>query len=97
MMDLDREALAAALASELKTDRENISEMFAQRVTLAKQTLKHAKELAAAEAAKEAEKEWRKVKKWVSSDADTPGSFLWCCDLFELEPDAARRAIREKK
>ena len=31
--------------------------------------------------------------KWVCDDSRVIGSFLWVCDLLELEPDAVRREV----
>ncbi len=33
---------------------------------------------------------------WFDSNTQTPGSFCWLCDLFELHPDQARSMARAK-
>ena len=63
---------------------------FAWLVLLAK--LRDEKELIAF-----AKKEWKRAKAWVASDNEGEGSFCWACDSFDLEPDAVRRAIKERR
>lgn len=33
---------------------------------------------------------------WITNDTKEKGSFRWVCDLFGLEPDAVRRAMKER-
>lgn len=33
---------------------------------------------------------------WVNDTADHVGSFAWICELFNINPDYARRAIKKK-
>jgi len=35
----------------------------------------------------------RNTIRWVTSAEKHPGSFLWCCDLFDLNPDYVRRQM----
>lgn len=70
-------------------DRETLAAIFGSRVQLAKMSEEQAVELA--------QQEYRKTIKWVSSPSTKNGSFLWYCDVFDLEPDAVRRAIQEKR
>ena len=37
------------------------------------------------------------AEQWLKSDAETPGSFLWVCELLELTPSAVRREIFVEK
>lgn len=62
--------------------------LFAGRVLLAKMTED--------EAVAAAKKELAVTLAWVASPAKKAGSFLWYCDLFDLEPSAVRRAIQER-
>lgn len=69
------------------TDPGELAERFAKRVTLAKMTLEAALE--------ETRQEWTTVQAWIRSKSEARGSFNFLCDLFDLEPDAVRRAIAE--
>lgn len=73
----------------LPEDREVLAAIFASRVSLAKKTED--------QAADEARTEHQRAIKWVANNSQKEGSFLWMCDEFELEPDAVRRAIMEKR
>jgi hypothetical protein len=33
----------------------------------------------------------RRARRWLFSQRKTAGSFLWCCDLLSLDPEAVRR------
>lgn len=33
------------------------------------------------------------ARQWFCGDDLTPGSFLWCCALFDLDPDVVRARI----
>ncbi len=33
---------------------------------------------------------------WFWSHADHPGSFVWCCDLLQRDPDRTRTAVLEQ-
>jgi hypothetical protein len=33
---------------------------------------------------------------WISCDDRHPGSFIWLCELFDIDPDYARSAARQK-
>lgn len=70
-----------------KVDREVLTAVFASRVALAKKT-----EEQAVEAAK---REWQASRAWIFSkgSANKPGTFLWMCDEFDLEPTAVLRKI----
>lgn len=70
-------------------DRETLAPIFASRVRLAKMTPE--------EAVDQALLEHKRTLRWVASQSTKEGSFLWMCDYFDLEPDAVRRAIQEKK
>jgi hypothetical protein len=70
-------------------DKETLAALFASRVALAKKSL--------AEAIEEITRDYENTKTWVASQSQKEGSFLWFCDVFELEPDAVRRAIKEKR
>lgn len=70
-------------------DREVQAAVFASRVSLAKKTED--------EAAADARAEWRKTQAWVKSPSMKQGSFLYFCDVFDMEPDAVRRAIQERR
>jgi len=63
--------------------------IFAARVKLAKKTRE--------EAAADAIAEWDVTQKWVKSESEKEGSFIWFCDEFDLDISAVRRAIREKR
>lgn len=71
------------------TDREVLSAVFASRISLAKKTED--------EAADEIRAERLKALEWIASNSRKVGSFLWNCDFFDQEPDAVRRAVREKR
>ena len=34
--------------------------------------------------------------KWFTSDYDEPGSFLWICELFEIDPEKTKTAISRR-
>jgi hypothetical protein len=70
-------------------DKETLAAIFASRVALAKKSLE--------EAIEEITRDYEHTKTWVSSQSQKEGSFLWFCDVFDLEPDAVRRAIKEKR
>lgn len=70
-------------------DREVLAAVFAARVQLAKKTKEQVLE--------EATEEHRRTLAWVQSNSRKEKSFLWYCDEFDVEPDAVRRAIREKR
>jgi len=38
----------------------------------------------------------RNALKWMTNNSKIKGGFLWVCDALNLEPDAVRRAMREK-
>lgn len=35
----------------------------------------------------------RNAVRWVVSEETHPGSFLWCCDLFDMNPDYVRQQM----
>lgn len=74
--------------SAQEADMDVLRAVFASRVATAKLTV--------AEAIQQAEGEWQQNIKWVASKSEAKGSFLWYCDVFDLEPSAVRRAIKEK-
>ena len=43
------------------------------------------------------DKEYTKLRRWMSSSSEEVGSFIWFCDFFDHDPDAVRRAIKEKR
>jgi hypothetical protein len=49
------------------------------------------------EAAEDARLLHRRAVRWLASGSGAEGSFQWACDEFDLDADAVRRAIREKK
>jgi hypothetical protein len=74
----------------LEDSRDKLAEDFAWLCLLAKlQTPEEVQRFALSE--------WERAKGWIASNSYAPGSFLWCCDQYELEPDAVRRAIKERK
>ena len=76
---------------DIKTDdvdSQVLAATFAARVRLAKEPLE--------DMLVKAQAEWERTQKWVVSESKKPGSFLWFCDEFDLEPSAVRRAIRER-
>ncbi len=77
------------LLRKLITDPEELRTRFAERCVLAK--------MDKAAAIKQTEEEWELVQRWVFSDSTKTGSFIWCCDFFNIEVEPARRAIREKR
>ena len=36
------------------------------------------------------------AKNWIESEITMRGSFLWVCDVLDLESDAVRRSLKEK-
>lgn len=70
-------------------DSETLAAVFASRVALAKKTED--------EAVAEIRTERLKAIQWAESKSQAQFSFLWCCDFFDMEPSAVRRAIREKR
>jgi len=75
--------------AKLIDSRDELSQRFAERVLLAKMSLD--------EAMAETQAEWHFVQRWVASSSNTQGSFNWCCDEFDLDASAVRRAIQEKR
>jgi hypothetical protein len=73
----------------MDSDLETLRAVFASRVQFAKKTVE--------EALEDARKEHRNVLDWVRSNSTKEGSFCWYCDIFDLEADAVRRAIKEKR
>ncbi len=69
-------------------DRETLAAIFASRVSLAKKTED--------QAAEDARVEHRKTLRWVDSNTQKEGGFLFFCEEFDLPPDAVRRAIKDK-
>jgi hypothetical protein len=72
----------------LTADDEVLAAVFAARVKLAKET--------EAEALDAARQEWCLARNWVKSNSKKEGSFLYCCDYFDLEPDAVRKAVETR-
>jgi hypothetical protein len=70
---------------ESRMDREVLAATFQARVKLARQER--------GAAAKEADTEWLANRTWFSSSNKAPGSFLWFCDAFDLEPSAVRKQV----
>jgi hypothetical protein len=70
-------------------DRETLAAIFASRVSLAKRTED--------EAVEDARTEHKKTMLWVASNGQKIGSFLWMCDEFDLDADAVRKAIQERR
>lgn len=70
-------------------DRDDTAKRFAERVVLAKMTLE--------DALKQTVREWKFVQRWLHDTSIKTGSFLFMCDEFDLEPDAVRKAIAEKR
>ncbi len=33
------------------------------------------------------------AKEWIKGKSEEPGSFIWVCDLLDLQPSAVRREI----
>lgn len=70
-------------------DLDVLRAIFASRVRLAKMTEE--------EAITSARSEWTENQAWIKSNSQQEKSFVWMCDEFDLEPDAVRRAIKERK
>ena len=70
-------------------DLDVLRAIFASRVFLAKRTEEEAVQMA--------RDEYRDNLMWVASNSQKEKSFCWFCDEFDLEPDAVRRAIKERK
>jgi len=73
---------------KLLEDVDELARRFAERVTLAKMTLE--------DAVTQTRAEWKQVQRWVLSDSIKPGSFVDCCDRFDLDVGAVRKAIKER-
>jgi len=73
----------------MDSDLETLRAVFASRVQFAKITVE--------EALEDTRKEHRNVLDWVRSSSQREGSFCWYCDAFDLEADAVRRAIKERR
>ena len=67
---------------------DKLAAVFASRVQLAKKTEK--------EAVEDARKEHAVVAAWIASNSQKEKSFLWFCDIFELDAGAVRKAIMER-
>lgn len=70
-------------------ERETLAAIFASRVKLAKQTLEQAVDAATAD--------YVRTVAWIKSSRTQEGSFLWFCDLFDLDAGAVRKAIKDRK
>lgn len=66
-------------------DREVLASVFAARVVLAKKQ--------EAQVVEEAVAEYHRTLTWLESRSQKPGSFLWFCDEFDLDPATVRREI----
>lgn len=75
--------------SYTEADKDVLRAVFAARVALARKTED--------EAAAEARLEQQRTLAWVSSNSEKEKSFLWFCDIFDLDPGAVRKAIQERK
>ena len=73
------------MADATTVDRDTLAAIFASRVSLAKKTEE--------QAVADARLEWQRTQAWVKSPATKRGSFVWCCEEFDLELSAVRRAI----
>jgi hypothetical protein len=40
--------------------------------------------------------EAKSAREWITSASTAEGSFLWCCDYYDMEPSAVRRAVIER-
>ena len=69
----------------LVLERDVLAATFQARVKLARQSRDNA--------AKEADTEWLSNREWFLSTRRVPGSFLWMCDEFDLEPSAVRKQV----
>lgn len=38
----------------------------------------------------------REAKRWIESNAERVGGFVWICGLFDLEPDVVREKVLKK-
>lgn len=70
-------------------DREILATVFASRISLAKKTED--------QAAEDAREEHRRVLAWIKSPSMKEKSFLWYCDIFDLDSGAVRRAVAAAK
>jgi hypothetical protein len=70
---------------ELISDRDVLETEFLVRVKLAGQKRETA--------AQEADAEWEEARAWIRSNDRKAHSFLWYCDVFDLEPSAVRRKV----
>ena len=66
-------------------DRAILAATFAARIGLAK--------VSENEAAQDAREEHYKNLIWIESNAQRPGSFLWFCNEFDLDPGAVRKSL----
>ena len=69
-------------------DRDVLASIFASRLSLACKTDD--------EAAEEARILRRHTATWIDSDSQKVHSFLWFCDVLNLEASAVRRAMKER-
>jgi hypothetical protein len=67
-------------------EKEDIAKEFRWRVLLAKLPNDAA-------IARFAIGEAKLARQWVVSNSEAPGSFLWCCDLYDLDAAAVRSAL----
>lgn len=74
--------------AQQREKKADIAEDFAWLVLLAKIKTKD-------DLVKFATREWNRAKRWIASDEIAEGSFLWCCDLYDLDAKAVRKAIEK--
>lgn len=72
----------------IAADNETLAAIFASRVKLAKKT--------ADEVVADALEDFQNTLRWIKSNSEKESSFLWFCDLWDLDAGAVRKAIQEK-
>ena len=70
-----------------EADKDVLGAVFASRIALAKKTED--------EAAADAREEHRRAIAWVASSSQKEKSFLWLCDIFDLDAGVVRKKIAE--
>lgn len=70
-------------------DRDVLAAIFASRLSLCQKT--------EAEAAAEAVLLRRQAVMWISSNSQRKYSFMWFCDMLDVEPGAVRKVVRIEK
>lgn len=72
-----------------EADKDVYAAVLASRVGLAKKTED--------EAAADARLEYQRTIAWIASGSMKEKSFLWYCDIFDLDAGTVRKAIAERR